>query len=549
MRPSNWVLILPAVFSFSSVPAQKIKKNDKEILDNLQKHISYLSSDRLEGRRSGTKGEQLASEYVTEIFGQIGLQPMGTDNTFYQSFNIYDGKDYSTSSLSFDGQKVATTDFFPFPSSPQKTIKESPSIALREKGVPWFLDLKGILTTNANNPHFDILSFLDKEIKENAKKGASALIVYNTSDYNDNLSFDAKSKSALLPIPVVYVTKKTASRFLNDESATIDVNLDVVFNERQRTAHNVAGFINNGAAQTIIVGAHIDHLGYGEDGNALSINNIGSDIYNGADDNASGAAAVIELARMLKTAKFKNNNYLFVTFSGEELGLLGSKYFTDHSPVNLSSVNYMINLDMVGRLNDTKSLTIGGYGTSPAWGKYLSTVSDSKYFTVKYDSSGVGPSDHTSFYRKDIPVLFFFTGIHSDYHKPSDDFEKINYEGEFFIVKYIYNIIGATNKEPKLAFTKTSEAQTSTSSRFSVTLGIMPDYGFNGNGVRLDGVSDGRPAQKAGLKAGDIIVQLGSDNISSLENYMQTLGKFKPGDKTSLKYKRGDAEMNTEVVF
>ena len=247
---------------------------------------------------------------------------------------------------------------------------------------------------------------------------------------------------------------------------------------------------------------------------------------------------------------YKKNNYLFIAFSGEELGLFGSKYFAEHPTIDLTKVNYMLNMDMVGRLNDSSHvLTVGGYGTSPTWGELFSTNNDKKYFTIKFDSSGTGPSDHTSFYKKDIPVLFFFTGLHSDYHKPTDDFDKINYQGELQVVKYIYSLVEDLNKKNRLAFTKTREAQTITSTRFSVTLGIMPDYTFNGSGVRVDGVSDGRPAQKAGLKVGDVIVKLGDYNVSSLENYMEALSKFKKGDKTTVEYKRGNENTQVEIQF
>lgn len=205
---------------------------------------------------------------------------------------------------------------------------------------------------------------------------------------------------------------------------------------------------------------------------------------------------------------------------------------------------------MVGRLNDSsKTVTVGGYGTSPVWGEVLSVMKKNKQLNIKFDSSGTGPSDHTSFYRKDIPVLFFFTGLHSDYHKPSDDSEKINYNGELQIIRYIESIVQSTATRGKLAFTKTREAQTSTTARFSVSMGIMPDYTFSGSGVRVDGVSEGRPAQKAGLKIGDVILQLGDHNTSSMESYMQALAKFKKGDKTQVKYKRGNDVLETSVEF
>ena len=172
-----------------------------------------------------------------------------------------------------------------------------------------------------------------------------------------------------------------------------------------------------------------------------------------------------------------------------------------------------------------------------------------KYLKINFDSSGTGPSDHTSFYRKDIPVLFFFTGLHSDYHKPSDDADKINYNGEATIVQHITRLIESLNDKGRLTFLKTRETQTTTSARFGVTMGIMPDYTYAGAGVRADGVSDGKPAQKAGLKAGDIIIQLGDYNVSSMESYMQTLGKFKKGDKAKVKYKRGNETLETTVEF
>jgi Zn-dependent M28 family amino/carboxypeptidase len=330
----------------------------------------------------------------------------------------------------------------------------------------------------------------------------------------------------------------------------LDIKIKTSIGEKKRIGHNVAGYIDNKAENTVVIGAHFDHLGYGEDGSSL-LRTGEHLIHNGADDNASGTAAVIELARLLKNSKIKNTNFLFITFSGEELGLFGSKYFADNPTIDLKNVNYMINMDMVGRFSDsTHAITVGGYGTSPAWATIIAASNPKTFFTVKVDSSGTGPSDHTSFYRKDIPVLFFFTGLHSDYHRPTDDADKINYTGEFRIVRYINDIITNLSKQnQKLAFTKTRETQTTTSARFSVTLGIMPDYTFTGTGVRCDGVSDGKAAKKAGMQTGDVIVQLGDNNITSLENYMQALGKFKKGDKTKVKYKRGNDTIESDVEF
>jgi hypothetical protein len=205
-------------------------------------------------------------------------------------------------------------------------------------------------------------------------------------------------------------------------------------------------------------------------------------------------------------------------------------------------------MDMIGRLNDsTHGLTIGGYGTSPVWG--VEILAKDKYLKIHFDSSGTGPSDHTSFYRKDIPVLFFFTGAHSDYHKPSDDADKINYKGVLMLLKYIYGVIEKVNDNGKLAFTKTREAQAQGRRSFSVSMGIMPDYTFSGTGVRADGISEGKVAERAGIKTGDIIIQIGDFKIPDVQGYMQALGKFKKGDATKVKVKRGNEELVFDIVF
>jgi membrane-associated protease RseP (regulator of RpoE activity) len=211
----------------------------------------------------------------------------------------------------------------------------------------------------------------------------------------------------------------------------------------------------------------------------------------------------------------------------------------------------MINMDMVGRLDPAKGLQIGGIGTSPVWPTLLKQVIPAEIRTT-YDSSGIGPSDHTSFYRKNIPVLFFFTGTHSDYHKPSDEAAKINYTGELSVLKVVYTLVEKTNSMDKLPFTRTRETQptaTTSSARFTVTLGIMPDYTWQKPGVRVDGVSDNKPASKAGILANDVIVELGSHTIVNLEDYMQALSTFKKGDKTTVKVRREDSEKVFDVQF
>jgi hypothetical protein len=552
IRHSFFLLLISVPFLAFS---QKLKKQDKLLLDNLQRHIHFLADDRLQGRRAGSAGERIAAEYISKEFQALQLKPQGTQD-YFQVFEINEGKEISTSTqLQIDGVKLELNkDFFPLATSPDISLEALPSLSLQEPGMPWFYDLRELLEENASNPHFDIHASIINSTRQIKNRGGNAVFLYNTSTISDGLKFNAKDRSEKLALPVIYISQEMAKRFFSDPSASLDIRLKSEIKDRKRSAINVIGYQDNGATSTVVLGAHYDHLGFGEDGNSRETNKTPV-VHNGADDNASGTAALIELARLLKDSKNKKHNYLFIAFSGEELGLHGSKYFTEHPGMDLASVNYMINMDMIGRLNDSaRTITVGGYGTSPAWGELYGLKGKKGLYNeglrFRFDSSGTGPSDHTSFYIKNIPVLFYFTGLHADYHKPSDDFEKINYLGELHVIKHIHSLVESTGKlDQKLVFTKTREVQTTTSARFSVTLGVMPDYTFTGNGVRVDGVSDNRPAMKAGLKAGDVITALGEYRITTLESYMQALSKFKKGDRTKIIYNRGAETASAEVEF
>ncbi len=545
MKYFCWLLI----FCVQVSNAQKLKKADKVIIANLQTHIGYLADDKLEGRRTGSSGEKLASDYISSVFSKAGLIAKGDEGGYLQAFEVNDGKAISPSThLFINGNDLKpTADFFPLVYSPNTLLEATSALGLQESGGPWFYDLNETLETNKNNPHFDLGDAIKSKAVEVSGKGAIALFVYNSSSIDDGVKFDVKSKETLSKIPVIYITKAAKNAYLKDDAAALDLKLKVLIEEKKRTGHNVIGLIDNHVANTIILGAHYDHLGYNEDHNSLYAGTY-PQIHNGADDNASGTAAILELSKLLSASKFKNNNYLFVSFSGEELGLFGSKYFTEHPCLDLTTANYMINLDMVGRLSDSsRGLSIGGYGTSPTWGELIAP--NHKFFKIKFDSSGTGPSDHTSFYRKDIPVLFFFTGLHSDYHKPSDDADKINYLGELQVVKYIYALIEATDKKGKLPFRKTREVAMGSNTSFKVTLGIMPDYTFSGSGVRADGISEGKLAQRVGIKAGDVLIQLGDYKFTDLQSYMEALSKFKKGDASKVKLMRGTEELVFNIVF
>ena len=315
------------------------------------------------------------------------------------------------------------------------------------------------------------------------------------------------------------------------------------------TGRNVIGFIDNQAQTTVVIGAHYDHLGYGGEGSLYR----GEDkaVHNGADDNASGVAIMLDLAGKLveksQGAEISdNNNYLFIAFSGEEMGLLGSNYFSKNPTIDSQNINYMINMDMVGRLKEDKTLAVHGVGTSPMFKQTLNA--NNEQFKLVMTESGVGPSDHTSFYLIDVPVLHFFTGQHEDYHKPGDDAEKLNYQGMEFISTYIFDLITDLDDNGELAF-RTTKNESEEVPRFKVGLGVVPDYLYDGKGMRIDGTREETPAFNAGIKKGDIVVKLGDSAVSDMMSYMRALSVFEKGDATNITVKRGDSLIVTTVKF
>ncbi len=524
--------------------AQKLSKSDKALIQNLKGHIQFLASDELEGRRAGDKGELKAVDYIIGQYKGFAIQPMG-DNGFIQSFPIDEGKKFATAGyVKINNQSaIIDSDFIALSNSGIGNISSKASINLNEPKQVWFKDLHEVLEENISNPHFDMNEWLINTTNTFKSKGAVALFIHNSGTLVDNIQFNKYDTALALAIPVVYFTKQGYAKLFNDELATYTIDANIQFEHPTRTAHNVVGLIDNHANNTIIIGAHLDHLGYNQDKHGLDLNTF---VHNGADDNASGTAALIELAKSLVKQASKNNNYLIIHFSGEELGLLGSKYWLDHPTYN-GNFNYMINMDMVGRYDTARKLTIGGFGTSSKWAEVLAKTHTT--LLTHYDSAGTGPSDHASFYRKEMPVLFMFTGSHADYHKATDDWDKVNYDGEKDIVRLVQSIIKTTASYGKLDFLKTREQSMGKSTKFTVSLGVMPDYAFTGTGVRIEGTSQGKLGEKIGLKGADVLVQLGDYKLIDVMGYMQALGKFKKGDKTTLTIKRGGAEIKFDIQF
>jgi hypothetical protein len=554
---------------FGSSHAQNLPKAETDVLKSLEHNISYLADDHLEGRLMGSRGEKIAYEFIVENFQSLNILPKGDDG-YLQRFYlqkivckkgelIIENKQGKLNFLQINPSRN-------FPLSMSKPGKEEGKciwvgygIEAPDLGVNDYANIKSVKGKivvmrlghpDFNNPHAKLATVSDLETKiTNAiQKGASGIIIINTHDEIIEPDFKPIVKAPFKSVPIYFLGKAASvdsSQFVN---AKISLNIDTAGIKLE--GHNVIGYINHKAPQTVVIGAHYDHLGYNELGGSTyrKQQNEKPQIHNGADDNASGTAALIELAELLQKSPYRSHNYLFIAFSGEEQGLLGSHYFVDHPTIPLSQINYMINMDMVGRLDTIKkSFSISGSGTSPRWDSILPNINTND-IKVKYDPSGTGASDHTSFYNVGIPVLHFFTGNHADYHKPSDDWELIHLPGTLQIIKYIYTLVGKLDKQSKLAFTKTKESMASTTT-FKVTLGIMPDYLFEGKGVKVDGTTEGKPAAIAGIKRGDVIIKLHQFAIQSMDDYMETLGKLEKGLQTKVLIIRAGKELELDITL
>lgn len=552
-------ILLAGLVLTHNVNAQYLGKKETE---NLKKHVTYLASDKLEGRAPGTEGEKLAADYIVSEWKKSGIKPAGDNGTWFRPFTFTDKveSDVSTS-LSVDGKKYTSgEDFWPMGFSADGTVN-APAIYVRygitnpEKGYDDYqgLDesvLKGkvfiieLSSPDGIHPHSAHIQYSDAatKLRKAAEKGAVGVIFIDNKKDVETPSKVLSKNMRPESIPAVYA-EGILPKILS-ETEGLPVSVSVKLNRIAGNGKNVAGKIDNGAPYDVIIGAHYDHLGWGEEG---SLYKGEKSIHNGADDNASGTAALIEIGKYLANYGPKANNYILVAFSAEEKGLLGSNDFAKSGLYDPAKANYMLNMDMVGRL-ENDNLAINAVGTSSKWPDNLAGIKAGN-LKIKTSESGVGPSDHTSFYLKDIPVLHFFTGTHSDYHKPSDDADKINYDGMARVGNFIIDLITVLDTQGKLDFVKTKEAESGKAPRFSVTLGIVPDYMYDGEGVKADGVTDGKPAHTAGVKAGDVLIKLGDFPIRDMRGYMEALSKFKKGEKTTLEILRNGKSETLTVAF
>lgn len=548
-----------------------LQSQDSDTYKLLEKHIQYLSSDSLEGRLTGTQGEQLAKEYIIREFEDIGIKPLGVDGRWTQAFEFKNGSEASleNNNLTLSGKNWSKSydlkkDYYILNDAISSSLNhsiidvgygiEAPSLShndyakIKEKHLKGKVFLMRHGHPDDKNPHSEFNQYADYNTKiEHAKTKGAQGIIFLVEDSNKIIEIKENyyTKNVTTDFGPVILLGNSEHRIISNTKKLgikSSVNVEPIYN----TGHNVVGFLDNNKSETVIIGAHYDHLGHGELGGSLYTGPKA--IHNGADDNASGVAMVIDLARQLKASDLTENNYLFICFSGEELGLYGSNFFTKNPTMPMEQGNYMLNFDMIGRLDTTSNkLVINGTGTSPAW-DVLSEIK-SNDLDLKLNPSGIGPSDHMQFYLNDIPALHFFTGAHEDYHRPSDDEDKINYEGLLAINSLVINLIDELNDEGTLAFTKTKETKQEEAPRFTVGLGVIPDYLFDGKGMRIDGVREGKVADKAELKKGDIVIQMGEVEVFDMMSYMKALSQFSKGDSTTVKVKREESIIEKNITF
>ncbi|HSK63591.1 MAG TPA: M20/M25/M40 family metallo-hydrolase [Pyrinomonadaceae bacterium] len=561
--------------------------------DRLQQHVKHLASEALEGRRTGTKGATEAARYIAAEFKRVGLKPLasgaqrnGSESRYLQQFPYVAGvKLGNGNGFTIGNEKLETgVDWLPlgFSSSAKVTGKlvfvghgitaselNHNDYANAQAAGQIAVALQG--TPDGANPHGRFARFEGVRWKAVAARnaGAKALVVIaREPNFKDDrltrLVYDNTGGEAGLP--VIVLSRAAADRLLAASSTSLSqleqsapdgkaltgpVNLwtDVV--RSVVPAYNVIGMLEGSdpvlKKEYVVIGAHYDHLGRGGEGSG-SLAQRSGEIHYGADDNASGTAGVLELARVFSAQNPRpKRSLIFMAFGGEEEGLLGSNYYVNHPLAPLASTVAMINMDMIGRMNNRR-LVVGGVGTAQEWREIIAADPE-KLFQLTLNEDGFGPSDHSSFYGKQIPVLFFWTGTHNDYHKPSDTFEKINYEDKAGILRMVARIVNQMDAADKrLTYTTAKTDPAPRVGGFRVYLGTIPNYADSNNGLLLDGVRDDSPAAQAGLKPGDRVVKIGKFDIKNVYDYTAALGEMKAGEEYVVEVVRGTEKVSLKLI-
>ena len=577
---------------FNSSKNSSFEITEKEIM----RHIQYLSHEDRKGRKPGTRESRDVIAYLIKEFKSNGIKPGAKNQSYTQSFDIETGIELGESNFLTinDDSLEINKDYIPLWFSANKTESSSAIFAgygfnINEESIQWN-DYENIDVKNkwvivfrkspeADNVHsiFREHSSFHKKMLVARDNGAVGIIF--VSQVEDTTLFPLKYISGYKNdgIPAIHISNEIANKLfkplgwtqemlqetmnrsmesVNFEIPNLTIEASVELKLTKDRAANVIGILKSGnrkyREELIVIGAHFDHLGLGgERSGSRQVDTLA--VHPGADDNASGVSGLLEIAQKVSSFKSKlKRSIVFIAFDAEETGLLGSKFFIENPPFPLEQVTTMINLDMIGRMKES-TFTVGGVGTSLIFEPLLDSLSLNRGFTVNKTMAGFGPSDHASFYAMDIPVLFFFTGVHSDYHTPKDTWDLINVEGEKRILNYIYDLVIKLSKNNNRPLFKESGPKSSSMSngvQFKVSLGIMPSYAGTGDGLEIDGISrkDG-PAFKAGMKKGDIIKFIDGKPVNDIYEYMERLSNLEKGMSVPIKIMRNGKLITLSVTF
>lgn len=574
----NLSALLIGVLMAGWMPAVHAQSSPEMTVDELKAHVGFLASDSLKGRKTGTPEGEVAARYIRDQFKSYGLKMMAANG--FQSFEVVNdvragqGNRFTVG----DFQGTLYEDFIPMSFSGNSTLGAgvvfvgygfdiaTDTITWNDYdqvdvGGKWVLIFRGDPEPDKMDS-FYIPYTMERSKVVNATDHGAAGVIFVTpagveeKDKLPKMFYDKTASSA--GIPVVSVTRKVADKILAASGQTIgtlETQLTTtmkpqsfatgkkvkattnVVTEKAITQNVVAMIEAPGSDEYIVLGAHYDHLGMGGPGSGSRMPDTVA-YHNGADDNASGVAGIIELAgKLAANQSALDKNIIFIAFAAEEMGLLGSKYFTEHALVPKDQIMAMMNFDMIGRMeDDDRALSVGGTGTAEEFEALLNKHLNEDTFTLKTSKDGYGPSDHAAFYAENVPVLFFSTGAHDDYHTPFDDADKINYPAQQEVLRYAYDVIEEVISQKALAFKKTgSKDRGHQRTRLKVTFGIIPDYaGKTGKGMSVDGVRDGGPAATGGMKKGDIIVAIEGKPVGDIYEYMHRLQALEAGQRVSV---------------
>jgi hypothetical protein len=544
-----------------------------------------MSSDELKGRYPGTEEDEILSSYITSQYKQAGL--ILFEKHGLQSFDIVTDIVAGPSNrfVSGDQNFELDLDFRPLSFSHSAEVDagllfcgygyqvdeeelrwdDYGSVDVKDK---WVMILRGVPgSQDGTSPYLNYSEDRSKALLASDQGAAGVILVSGNALDPEDALIELSGKQHPLSIPVVHLTRTAADRILlaagKDSIAVLErklseellplsfdaetmlsiaVDLQPKKMETSNTIATLKGSDPSLRNEYVVIGAHHDHLGMGGEGTSSRAPDTVA-VHYGADDNASGVAGVIEISEFM-VSRSPARSMLFTTFGAEEMGLVGSKYFTENPPIDLSDVQVMINLDMIGRLNEQRQLQIGGIGTSPAFQSLLDSINQAYQFSMKYSNEGFGPSDHAAFYAEDIPVLFVSTGAHPDYHTPLDQVGAINLEGAAEVIQYISEVAEAlANKKERLAFQEAGPKVRGSSRgrRGGITLGLMPDVTYDGNdGMPVMFVTEGKPAAVGGIQKGDAIVAIEGLSVGNVYDYMSRLGSLKEGMDIVVSVRRGD---------